>query len=73
MQIGGIGSAIENRFHGSVSCLQIYNVAMNEAELITKKKCPDLPASTKSSPCPEGFNAYKNKCIKVLRPFENNG
>ena len=65
IQIGGMGDEIAKRFHGSVSCVQVYNVGMNEAELITKKNCPDLPASSKSSSCPEGFNAYNNKCIKV--------
>ena len=53
------------RFQGSVSCLQWYNAAMNEAELITKKDCPDLPQSTKASPCPDGYSRYKEKCIKV--------
>ena len=41
---------------------------MNEAELITKKKCPDLPQSTKSSECPDGYIKYKEKCIKVSIP-----
>ena len=66
-RIGGNGDNTEwKKFHGSVSCFQIYNTAMNEAELITKKECPDLPPSTKASPCPDGYSKYKQKCIKVI-------
>ena len=67
IKIGGITFVNdEKRFHGSISCLQMYNVAMNEAEVINKTKCPDLPIATKSSPCPEDFNSYRDKCIKVI-------
>ena len=65
MQVGGIGTTLNSRFRGSLSCLQIYNAAMNEAELITKKNCPDSDVSTKSSSCPDGYTPYKMICIKV--------
>ena len=72
IRIGGMKKPPDNeKFHGSVSCVQIYNAAMNEAELITKMNCPDLPVSTKSSPCPEGYNPYKEKCIKVFSLIRN--
>ena len=68
IKIGGITFAgDEKRFHGSISCLQIYNVVMNEAEVINKTECPDLPTTTKSSPCPEDFHPYGDKCIKVIK------
>ena len=67
IKIGGITFVNdEKRFHGSIHCLQIYNVAMNEAEVINKTKCPDIPITTKSSPCPEDFNSYRDKCLKVI-------
>ena len=66
IQIGGLGS--DNTwpvFQGSVSCLQLYNVAMNDAEILIKRDCPDVPQSSKSELCPEGFIVYEDKCIKV--------
>ena len=66
IQIGGVGETPSHRFHGSLSCFQIYNIAMNEAEMITKKSCSDLPPTSKASPCPHGFIVFENKCIKVV-------
>ena len=66
IKIGGITLGIAgDKFHGSVSCLQIYNVPLNEAEMINKTKCLDLPGITISSPCPQDFNPYQDKCLKV--------
>ena len=66
IQIGGLGN--NNNwpvFQGSVSCVQLYNVAMNDAEILIKRDCPDVPQSSKSERCPEGFIVYVDKCIKV--------
>ena len=67
VKVGGLSlNSNTKRFHGSISCLQLYNVALNEAEVINKSKCQDLPDSAKSSPCPEDFISYQHKCIKVI-------
>ena len=66
IQIGGLGNGNDwPVFQGSVSCLQLYNVAMNDAEILIKRDCPDVPQSSKSELCPEGFIVYEDKCIKV--------
>ena len=67
IQVGGLGDNVNWLvFQGSISCLQLYNVAMNDAEILTKQDCPDVSQSSKSVPCPDGYKIYQDKCIKVI-------
>ena len=67
IQLGGMGNNVDwFVFHGSISCFQLYNKAMTDAEIITKRDCPDIAQSSKSSPCPTGYKIYQTKCIKVI-------
>ena len=58
-QTGGRG------YSGSVSCLQIFNYAMDIATIHLKKHCPDLPDEYKADPCPQGQNYYDGMCYDV--------
>ena len=63
-----IGSHIEggfvDSFSGSISCLQIYNKGLNEAEVAQKKDCNDAK-DTQTSICPPEYKLIKNICLKV--------
>jgi hypothetical protein len=52
-------------FDGSISCLQIYDYALDPASINLKKKCPDLPSELTATPCPLGYNYYNGQCYKV--------
>lgn len=51
-------------FGGSVSCLQIYNTALNEAQIFHKKNCSD-GGGTVNAQCPAGFTPYDGTCLKA--------
>lgn len=55
-------------FVGGLSCVQIYDQALNEGEVHMKSKCPDADYETyKAKPCPEGYTYFKphDSCIQV--------
>ena len=64
-----IGSHIEGGFNdsfsGSISCFQIYNKGLNEAEVEQKKNCHDAK-ETQTSSCPPEYTLIKDMCLKVL-------
>ena len=62
-------SSTEIRINAKKVAWNLDNVGMNEAEIVNKTKCPDLPEMARSSPCPQEFKPYKNKCLKVIRRF----
>ena len=51
-------------FTGTISCVQLYNAKLNEAEIEWKKGCGEA-ASYKSSVCPEEYILLHETCIKV--------
>ena len=67
IQIGGRNPSVQsdNAFQGSISCLQVYDVALNEAQIARKMNCPDADPMTKSRPCPPGFKSHQDACYKV--------
>ena len=63
--IGNFNSGLQTRsFSGSISCLQLYNTALNEAEVRLKKECIDAN-EYKTEICPDGYSLIKNMCYKV--------
>ena len=50
-------------FDGSISCLQIFDYAMNPATLSMKKFCPELPK--KYEPCPGDYALFDGICYEV--------
>ena len=40
---------------GSVSCVQVFNRALNPAEINLKKYCPDANRASLVVPCPNGY------------------
>ena len=53
-------------FIGTISCLQLYSTALNEAEVQIKKNCNDADRF-KTPICPENyfFIAHDNMCYRV--------
>ena len=51
-------------FDGSISCLQVYNKALNEAEMAQKKDCSDAK-ETKTNICPSDYILLRDMCYKV--------
>ena len=63
-----IGSHVDagysNSFSGVISCLQVYNRALNEAEMDQKRNCKD-GIQTMTEVCPPEYTLIKNMCLKV--------
>ncbi len=53
-------------FSGSISCLQIFNFALDSATVHLKKHCPDLPSEHQAKNCPQGYDYYDGMCYKVI-------
>jgi hypothetical protein len=52
-------------FHGSISCLQVYDYALDAATLTLKKLCPDIPSEQLMTPCPQGYVFFDDWCYKI--------
>ena len=63
-----IGSHVDggysNSFSGVISCLQVYNRALNVAEMDQKRDCKDA-RQTMTEICPPEYTLIKNMCYKV--------
>lgn len=66
LQVGGIRVGLGGVFQGSVSCVQIYNAAINEAAMVMKKNCSNLIMTYAAPPCPEEYHLFMNTCIQVI-------
>ena len=51
---------------GSVSCVQVFNRALNPAEINLKKYCPDANRASLVVPCPNGYEIIEGQCLKVM-------
>lgn len=64
-----IGSPTDDRFKdsftGSISCLQVYNLALNEAEIPQKKSCNDAK-DAQTNVCPSEYTLINDVCFKVV-------
>lgn len=62
------GKAGTTSFDGSISCLQIFDYAMDPATIQLKRYCSDLPE--KADPCPSGFSHFDHYCYATqLFPY----
>ena len=63
-----IGSGYDRNdrsFFGSISCLQIFDYALDPAAMLLKKNCQDLPEEFRQPPCPLDYELYDGTCYKV--------
>lgn len=59
-----VDSGYSNSFSGVISCLQVYNRALNVAEMDQKRDCKDA-RQTMTEICPPEYTLIKNMCYKV--------
>ena len=53
-------------FLGSVSCVQLFNRGLNQAEINLKRYCPDVDQATHVKvPCPANYELVEGMCLKV--------
>ena len=53
-------------FSGSVSCVQVFNKGLNQAEIDLKKFCPDVNKENHVIvPCPSSYELVEGLCVKV--------
>ena len=53
-------------FSGSVSCVQVFNKGLNQAEIDLKKFCPDVNKEDHVIvPCPSSYELVEGLCVKV--------
>ena len=55
-------SAFNPGLAGAMSCLQIYDRHLTEAEVFAARECPFVE---KENDCPQGFEFYDGMCYKV--------
>jgi len=65
VRIGASTTATGDPFDGSISCLQVYDYALDIATVHWKKYCPDVPLGVKSLPCNPGEHYYDGQCYKI--------
>ena len=75
IRIGGAptGAGVKG-FTGSVSCIQVFDQALHEAEISLKKNCPNLDdpdaehglTRSPNSACPKDFELIYDMCYKVV-------
>ena len=59
------GDTVERSYFGSISCLQIFDYALDPAAMLLKKNCQDLPEEFRQPPCPLDYELYDGICYKV--------
>ncbi len=52
-------------FDGKISCIQIYDEALDLATVHYKKECPDASEQIHTDPCPKGYDYYEGQCYHV--------
>ena len=70
LQIGGRKEFKPRSFLGSVSCVQLFNRGLNQAEIDFKRYCPDVDQQTHVKvPCPDKYELIEGLCLKVTTFF----
>ena len=66
VQIGGTDGPELLPFYGSISCLQVFNYAMDPATLTLKNYCNGLEDTEKANKCGIGSHYYDGVCYKIM-------
>ncbi len=66
LRIGSRPDPEKESFDGRISCLQIYDDALDQATVHYKSTCKDADSSLlKTSPCTDGYDYYEGQCYYV--------
>lgn len=67
---GSRHQAPQENFEGGISCVQIYNAFLNEAQIHIRKNC-SVVESAKSAKCPQNYEYFDGQCYMISSKRNN--
>jgi len=56
-----------DNFEGSMSCVQVYNAALQPPQIHARMNCTTVDKADQRTPCPLGYTYFDSMCYKVRK------